>query len=186
MTPEAVLDVGRDAMYLTMLLSAPLLLSALAVAKYFPSGLKATVVTFAVCSTSETFCPLSTSHTMALPAPGYCRNGTRVSVDPVAVAKYLPSGLKVTQLTSASCCRCLTSCPLLTSHMRAVLSKLPVARYLPSGLKSREDETLSCLKHFNFCQLSVFQRQAKPSPSSSINRPFSVCFKPNGPPTVAK
>lgn len=31
MTPESVLDVGREALYLTMLLSGPLLLSALAV-----------------------------------------------------------------------------------------------------------------------------------------------------------
>jgi len=31
MTPEMVLDVGREAMYLTMMLAAPLLLSALAV-----------------------------------------------------------------------------------------------------------------------------------------------------------
>jgi len=31
MTPETVLDVGREAMYLTMMLAAPLLLSALAV-----------------------------------------------------------------------------------------------------------------------------------------------------------
>lgn len=31
MTPEAVLDVGREALYLTMLLAGPLLLSALAV-----------------------------------------------------------------------------------------------------------------------------------------------------------
>ena len=31
MTPEAVLDIGREAMYLTMMLAAPLLLSALAV-----------------------------------------------------------------------------------------------------------------------------------------------------------
>jgi flagellar biosynthetic protein FliQ len=31
MTPEAVLDLGREAMYLTMLLAAPLLLSALTV-----------------------------------------------------------------------------------------------------------------------------------------------------------
>lgn len=31
MTPETVLDVGREAMFLTMMLSAPLLLSALAV-----------------------------------------------------------------------------------------------------------------------------------------------------------
>ncbi len=31
MTPETVLDVGREALYLTMMLSAPLLLSALAV-----------------------------------------------------------------------------------------------------------------------------------------------------------
>lgn len=31
MTPDTVMDVGRDAMYLTMLLAAPLLLSALAV-----------------------------------------------------------------------------------------------------------------------------------------------------------
>lgn len=31
MTPEAVLDVGREALYLTMMLAAPLLLSALAV-----------------------------------------------------------------------------------------------------------------------------------------------------------
>ncbi|MFT6285437.1 MAG: flagellar biosynthetic protein FliQ [Alcanivorax sp.] len=31
MTPEDVLDLGREAMYLTMLLAAPLLLSALAV-----------------------------------------------------------------------------------------------------------------------------------------------------------
>lgn len=30
MTPETVLDVGREALYLTMLLAAPLLLSALA------------------------------------------------------------------------------------------------------------------------------------------------------------
>lgn len=31
MTPEAVLDVGREALYLTMMLAGPLLLSALAV-----------------------------------------------------------------------------------------------------------------------------------------------------------
>ena len=31
MTPEMVLDVGRETMYLTMMLAAPLLLSALAV-----------------------------------------------------------------------------------------------------------------------------------------------------------
>ena len=31
MTPESVLDVGREALYLTMMISAPLLLSALAV-----------------------------------------------------------------------------------------------------------------------------------------------------------
>ena len=31
MTPETVLDVGRETMYLTMMLAAPLLLSALAV-----------------------------------------------------------------------------------------------------------------------------------------------------------
>ena len=31
MTPESVLDVGREALYVTMLLSGPLLLSALAV-----------------------------------------------------------------------------------------------------------------------------------------------------------
>ena len=31
MTPETVLDVGREAMYLTIMLAAPLLLSALAV-----------------------------------------------------------------------------------------------------------------------------------------------------------
>ncbi len=31
MTPEMVLDIGRQAMYLTMMLAAPLLLSALAV-----------------------------------------------------------------------------------------------------------------------------------------------------------
>lgn len=31
MSPETVLDVGRDALYLTMMISAPLLLSALAV-----------------------------------------------------------------------------------------------------------------------------------------------------------
>tara|TARA_R110002110_G_C13470513_1_gene720885 strand:- start:123360 stop:123629 length:270 start_codon:yes stop_codon:yes gene_type:complete len=31
MTPEMVLDVGREAMYLTMMLAAPLLMSALAV-----------------------------------------------------------------------------------------------------------------------------------------------------------
>lgn len=31
MTPEAVLDIGREALYLTALLAAPLLLSALAV-----------------------------------------------------------------------------------------------------------------------------------------------------------
>ena len=31
MTPEAVLDIGREALYLTMMLAAPLLLSALAV-----------------------------------------------------------------------------------------------------------------------------------------------------------
>jgi len=31
MTPETVLDVGREAMFLTMMLAAPLLLSALAV-----------------------------------------------------------------------------------------------------------------------------------------------------------
>lgn len=31
MTPETVLDVGREALYLTMMISAPLLLSALAV-----------------------------------------------------------------------------------------------------------------------------------------------------------
>ncbi|HDY82688.1 MAG: flagellar biosynthetic protein FliQ [Gammaproteobacteria bacterium] len=31
MTPEAVLDVGREALYLTMLLAGPLLLSALVV-----------------------------------------------------------------------------------------------------------------------------------------------------------
>ena len=31
MTPETVMDVGRDALHLTILLSAPLLLSALAV-----------------------------------------------------------------------------------------------------------------------------------------------------------
>ena len=31
MTPETVLDVGREAMYLTMMLAAPLLLSALGV-----------------------------------------------------------------------------------------------------------------------------------------------------------
>lgn len=31
MSPETVLDVGREALYLTMMLSAPLLLSALAV-----------------------------------------------------------------------------------------------------------------------------------------------------------
>lgn len=31
MTPEFVLDIGREAMYLTMLLAAPLLLSALTV-----------------------------------------------------------------------------------------------------------------------------------------------------------
>ncbi|MFT6274564.1 MAG: flagellar biosynthetic protein FliQ, partial [Halioglobus sp.] len=31
MTPDTVMDVGRDAMYLTMMLAAPLLLSALAV-----------------------------------------------------------------------------------------------------------------------------------------------------------
>jgi len=31
MTPEAVLDVGREALYLTMMIAAPLLLSALAV-----------------------------------------------------------------------------------------------------------------------------------------------------------
>lgn len=31
MTPEAVLDIGREALYLTVLLAAPLLLSALAV-----------------------------------------------------------------------------------------------------------------------------------------------------------
>jgi len=30
-TPEAVLDIGREALYLTMMLAAPLLLSALAV-----------------------------------------------------------------------------------------------------------------------------------------------------------
>jgi flagellar biosynthetic protein FliQ len=31
MTPETVLDVGREALYLTMMIAAPLLLSALAV-----------------------------------------------------------------------------------------------------------------------------------------------------------
>lgn len=31
MTPEAVLDIGQEALYLTMMISAPLLLSALAV-----------------------------------------------------------------------------------------------------------------------------------------------------------
>ena len=31
MTPETVMDVGREAMYLTMLLSGPLLMAALAV-----------------------------------------------------------------------------------------------------------------------------------------------------------
>jgi len=31
MTPESVLDIGREALYLTMMISAPLLLSALAV-----------------------------------------------------------------------------------------------------------------------------------------------------------
>ena len=31
MTPEAVMDIGREALYLTMLLAGPLLLSALAV-----------------------------------------------------------------------------------------------------------------------------------------------------------
>ncbi|MEH6616234.1 MAG: flagellar biosynthesis protein FliQ [Porticoccus sp.] len=31
MTPEAVLDIGREALYLTMMLAAPLLLSALVV-----------------------------------------------------------------------------------------------------------------------------------------------------------
>lgn len=31
MTPESVLDIGREAMFLTMMLAAPLLLSALAV-----------------------------------------------------------------------------------------------------------------------------------------------------------
>jgi len=31
MTPDTVMDVGREAMYLTMMLAAPLLLSALAV-----------------------------------------------------------------------------------------------------------------------------------------------------------
>ncbi len=31
MTPESVLDIGREALYLTMMIAAPLLLSALAV-----------------------------------------------------------------------------------------------------------------------------------------------------------
>ena len=125
------------------------MLSSLPLASVIPSGLKATLLTGAVC-------PVRIAH--CSPVAAFQR---RIVLSALPLASVRPSGLKATLQTTDVCpASVLNCCLVVISHKRTVLSRLPLASVRPSGLNATLKTQFVCsLRVFSFSPVLISHKR---------------------------